>query len=62
MNIQAVVMFWDVSSAQARDGSYYSVNPVSCSIGARGGDCHVYLLKLVTFLILVFCRVRGLVY
>ena len=62
VDVQTAVMFWDVCSAQTRNGGYYSVNPLSCSIGVRGGNCHIYVFKLVTILILVFCRVREVVY
>lgn len=33
-----------------------------CILLHRGGNCHIYVFTLVTFLILVFCRVRGVVY
>lgn len=51
--------FWGVSSAWARDEAYYSVNPLSSSTEARGGDCHICAFKLVT-LILVFVELEGL--
>lgn len=51
--------FWGVSSAWARDEAYYSVNSLSSSTEARGGDCHICAFKLVT-LILVFVELEGL--
>lgn len=35
VNIQVAVLYWHVCSARARGGGYYSVNPVSCSIGVE---------------------------
>lgn len=58
-SIQAALVFWDVCSVWAGDGGYYRVNPVPCSMGSRGGDCHFRIFKFVAFLIVVFCRVRG---
>lgn len=51
--------FWGVNSAWARDEAYYSVNSLSSSTEARGGDCHICAFKLVS-LILVFVDLEGL--
>lgn len=43
MNIQVVDVFWDVCSAQGKDGGYYRT-----STGTQNGDCLLCVFKLVT--------------